>query len=30
MMVAIKLGEDAYRENKVMLWDAEKEQVIAL
>ena len=30
LMVAIKLGEDAYRENKVMLWDAGKEQVSAV
>jgi predicted dehydrogenase len=30
LMVAIKLGEDAYRENKVMLWDAEKERVLAV
>jgi predicted dehydrogenase len=30
LMVAIKLGEDAYRENKVMLWDAAKEQVVAV
>ncbi|HEY1598233.1 MAG TPA: Gfo/Idh/MocA family oxidoreductase [Pirellulales bacterium] len=30
LMVAIKLGEDAYRETKVMLWDAAKEQVVAV
>jgi predicted dehydrogenase len=28
LMVAIKMGEDAYRENKVLLWDAEKERVV--
>ena len=28
LMVAIKMGEDAYRNNKVLLWDAEKERVV--
>ncbi|HVU87856.1 MAG TPA: Gfo/Idh/MocA family oxidoreductase [Pirellulales bacterium] len=28
LMVAIKMGEDAYRENKVLLWDAGKERVV--
>ncbi|MCL6502976.1 MAG: Gfo/Idh/MocA family oxidoreductase [Pirellulales bacterium] len=30
LMVAIKLGVDAYRNNRTMLWDAEKEQAIAV
>lgn len=28
-MVAIKMGEDAYRDNKVLLWDAKCEKVVA-
>lgn len=30
LMVAIKLGVDAYRNNCTMLWDAEKEQALAV
>ena len=29
LMVAIKMGEDAYRDNKVLLWDAKCEKVVA-
>lgn len=29
LMVAIKLGVDAYRQNKAMFWDAQKEQATA-
>ena len=28
-MVAIKMGVEAYRQNKTLLWDAEREVVIA-
>ena len=27
-MVAIKMGVEAYRQNKTMLWDAQKEKVV--
>ncbi|MBI2826177.1 MAG: Gfo/Idh/MocA family oxidoreductase [Planctomycetia bacterium] len=30
LMVAIRLGEDAYRQNKTMLWDASKEEAAAV
>ena len=28
-MVAIKMGVEAYRQNKVLMWDADSERVIA-
>ena len=28
-MVAIKMGVEAYRQNKVMLWDPQTEEMIA-
>ena len=28
-MVAIKMGVEAYRQDKTLLWDAERERVIA-
>ena len=30
LMVAIKMGEDAYRENTVMMWDGEKERAVTV
>ena len=29
VMVAIKMGVEAYRQNKVMLWDPQTEEMIA-
>ena len=28
-MVAIKMGVEAYRQNKTLLWDAQSERVVA-